>query len=150
MKKLTMAASAAIAAVFLTPALAHAGTIRGTVAAKQANRHVLVIAMRHGRVTTARVSARQLFPFLRRRRRALRNGKRRRIEALQAIDVAQVVLDGDPHRHVLAERHFLGRDLHVQVEGLRLGQNGEQQRGQQRHAPRLRERARNSAASGAT
>ena len=60
MKKLTTAAIAAIAAVFLTPALAHAGTIRGTVAAKQANRHVLVIAMRHGRVTAARVSARQL------------------------------------------------------------------------------------------
>ena len=36
MKKLTTAAIAAIAVVFLTPALAHAGTIRGTVAAKQA------------------------------------------------------------------------------------------------------------------
>ena len=59
MMKLTMAAVAAIAAVFLTPALAHAGTIRGTVAAKQVNRHVLVIAQ-HGHVTTARVSPRQL------------------------------------------------------------------------------------------
>ena len=57
--KLTTVAVAAIAAVFLTPALAHAGTIRGTVAAKQANRHVLVIAQ-HGHVTTARVSRRQL------------------------------------------------------------------------------------------
>jgi uncharacterized Zn finger protein len=55
---------AAIAAVLLTPALAHGATnqvqIRGTVAVKQAKRHVLVIASRHGVVTTARVSARQL------------------------------------------------------------------------------------------
>jgi len=60
MTKLTAAAVVAIAAVFLTPALAHAATIRGTVATKQANRHVLVMAMRHGRVMTARVSSRQL------------------------------------------------------------------------------------------
>ena len=55
---------AATAAVLLTPALAHAGTnaatIRGTVAVKQAHRHVLVIASRHGKVETARVTARQL------------------------------------------------------------------------------------------
>jgi hypothetical protein len=55
---------AATAAVLLTPALAHAGTntatIRGTVAVKQAHRHVLVIASRHGDVETARVTARQL------------------------------------------------------------------------------------------
>lgn len=60
MMKLTTVAIAGIAAVFLTPALAHAGTIRGTVAAKQANRHVLVLATRHGHVTTARVSPLQL------------------------------------------------------------------------------------------
>lgn len=60
MKKLTIAAIGATAAVFLTPALAHAGTTRGTVAAKPAHRHVLVLATGHGRVTTARVSARQL------------------------------------------------------------------------------------------
>jgi hypothetical protein len=60
MTKLTTATVVAIAAVFLTPALAHAGTIRGTVAAKQANRHVLVIALGHGRVLTARLSPRQL------------------------------------------------------------------------------------------
>src|ERR1044071_8615028 len=60
MTKLTTAAIAVIAAVFLTPALAHAGTIRGAVAAKQAHRHVLVIAMRHGHVMTARVTPRQL------------------------------------------------------------------------------------------
>jgi hypothetical protein len=60
MRKLTTAAVVAIAAVFSTPALAHAGTIRGTVTAKQANRHVLVMAIRHGRVLTARVSSRQL------------------------------------------------------------------------------------------
>jgi hypothetical protein len=55
---------AATAAVLLTPALAHAGTnaatIRGTVAVKQAQRHVLVIASRHGVVESARVTARQL------------------------------------------------------------------------------------------
>lgn len=44
MMKLTTVVIAGIAAVFFTPALAHAGTIRGTVAAKQANRHVLVLA----------------------------------------------------------------------------------------------------------
>jgi hypothetical protein len=60
MKKLLLAAIAAMAAVFLTPALAHAGTIRGTVAVKQANRHTLVVAARHGHVTTARVTAVQL------------------------------------------------------------------------------------------
>jgi hypothetical protein len=60
MTKLTTVAIAGIAAVFLTPALAHAGTIRGTVAAKQANRHVLVLATPHGHVTTARVSPLQL------------------------------------------------------------------------------------------
>ena len=60
MMKLTMAAVATVAAVFLTPALAHAGTIRGTVVAKQANRHVLVVATGHSHVTTARVSVRQL------------------------------------------------------------------------------------------
>ncbi len=55
---------AATAAVLLTPALAHGATnaakIRGTVAVKQANRHVLVIATRGGRVESARVTTRQL------------------------------------------------------------------------------------------
>ncbi|MGZ4381963.1 MAG: hypothetical protein ACXVZN_01730 [Gaiellaceae bacterium] len=55
---------ATVAMVLLTPALAHGATnavkIRGTVAVKQANRHVLVIASRHGVVESARVSARQL------------------------------------------------------------------------------------------
>lgn len=60
MLKSTTVALGVIAAVFLTPALAHAGTIRGTVAVKQANRHVLVLAMRHGHVLTARVPTRQL------------------------------------------------------------------------------------------
>ena len=60
MTRLTTAAVVGVVAVFLTPALAHAATIRGTVAAKQANRHVLVLATRHGRVLTARVSTRQL------------------------------------------------------------------------------------------
>jgi hypothetical protein len=57
MLKVTLAA---VAAALLTPALAHGATIRGTVAAKQANRHVLVIASRHGSVTSARVSPRRL------------------------------------------------------------------------------------------
>ena len=51
------------AAVLLTPALAHGATnaakVRGTVAVKQANRHVLVIASRHGVVESARVTAKQ-------------------------------------------------------------------------------------------
>lgn len=55
----------ALAAVLLTPAFAHGATnatakVRGTVAVKQANRHVLVIATRHGVVESARVTARQL------------------------------------------------------------------------------------------
>jgi hypothetical protein len=55
---------AAVAGALLTPALAHGATIgttiRGTVAVKQANRHMLVLAARHGVVESARVSARQL------------------------------------------------------------------------------------------
>ncbi|HZT94137.1 MAG TPA: hypothetical protein VE985_06660 [Gaiellaceae bacterium] len=55
---------AATTAVLLTPAIAHGATnaakIRGTVAVKQANRHVLVISSRNGDVESARVSARQL------------------------------------------------------------------------------------------
>src|SRR3954469_6901584 len=55
---------AAIAVVLLTPALAHgatnAGKLRGTVAVKQTNRDVLVIATRRGDVESARVTARQL------------------------------------------------------------------------------------------
>jgi hypothetical protein len=55
---------AVTAAVLLTPALAHGATnaakIRGTVAVKQANRHVLVISLRHGKVESARVSTKQL------------------------------------------------------------------------------------------
>jgi hypothetical protein len=55
---------AATAAVLLTPAIAHGATnaakLRGTVAVKQANRHVLVISSRHGVVESARVSTRQL------------------------------------------------------------------------------------------
>jgi hypothetical protein len=55
-----MVAIAAIAAVFLTPALAHAGTLRGTVVAKQASRHVLVVALKNGQVLSARVTPQQL------------------------------------------------------------------------------------------
>ena len=54
----------ATAALLLTPALAHGATnaakIRGSVAVRQANRHVLVIATRGGRVESARVTTRQL------------------------------------------------------------------------------------------
>jgi hypothetical protein len=65
MLKVTLAA---VAAALLTPALAHAATpavahgatIRGAVVAKQAKRHVLVVALRRGTVVSARVSARQL------------------------------------------------------------------------------------------
>jgi hypothetical protein len=50
----------AVAAVLLTPALAHGATLHGTVTAKQTNRHVLVVAMPGGHVVSARVSRRQL------------------------------------------------------------------------------------------
>ena len=59
MLKLT-AVAAALAVGLVMPALAQAGTVRGTVVAKQAKRHVLVVAT-HGRdVKSARVSTRQL------------------------------------------------------------------------------------------
>jgi hypothetical protein len=55
---------AAIAAALLVPALAQAGTatasVKGTVVAKQAKRHVLVLATARRDVESARVSARQL------------------------------------------------------------------------------------------
>jgi hypothetical protein len=59
MLKLTLAAIAVVVAL-VVPGLAHAGTVRGTVVAKQANRHVLVIAAHHRDVESARVSSRQL------------------------------------------------------------------------------------------
>lgn len=59
MLRLTVA-TAALAVALLAPALAHAGTVRGTVVAKQAKRHVLVIATSHRDVESARVSQRQL------------------------------------------------------------------------------------------
>ncbi len=57
MLKLTIAA---MAAVLLTPAVAHAGTFKGTVVAKEAGRQVLVVTTRHGDVMSARVTPRQL------------------------------------------------------------------------------------------
>lgn len=57
MLKMTLAA---MAAALMAPALAQGATIRGTVVAKQAKRDVLVVALRHGDVMSARVSARQL------------------------------------------------------------------------------------------
>jgi len=57
MLKLTLAA---IAVALITPALAHGATMRATVVAKQAKRHALVVATRHGDVMSARVSLRQL------------------------------------------------------------------------------------------
>ncbi|HLY87227.1 MAG TPA: DUF5666 domain-containing protein [Gaiellaceae bacterium] len=57
MLKLTLAA---MVAALMVPALAHAGTVRGTVVARQAHRHVLVVASRHGHVESARVSPSQL------------------------------------------------------------------------------------------
>ena len=58
MLRMTMAAIAAV--VLMAPALAHGATLHGTVAAKQANRHVLVVALPNGNVVSARVSPRQL------------------------------------------------------------------------------------------
>lgn len=57
MLKLTLAA---MVAALMAPALAHAGTVRGTVVARQAHRDVLVVALRHGDVESARVSPSQL------------------------------------------------------------------------------------------
>lgn len=57
MLKLTLAT---IAVALITPALAHGATLRATVVAKQAKRHALVVATRHGDVMSARVSLRQL------------------------------------------------------------------------------------------
>jgi hypothetical protein len=57
MLKLTVAA---LVAALMAPALAHAGTVRGTVVAKQAKRHVLVVATHHRDVESVRVSSRQL------------------------------------------------------------------------------------------
>ena len=59
MLKLT-AAAAALAVGLLIPALAQAGTVRGTVVAKQAKRHVLVVATHRRDVESVRVSTRQL------------------------------------------------------------------------------------------
>jgi hypothetical protein len=59
MLKMTIALAAAAAAL-MAPALAQAGTVRGTVVARQAHRGVLVVALRHGDVMSARVSRRQL------------------------------------------------------------------------------------------
>lgn len=53
-------AAVTFAVALLIPALAQAGTVRGTVVAKQAKRHVLVIATNHRDVESARVSSRQL------------------------------------------------------------------------------------------
>ena len=53
-------AAVTLAVALIVPALAQAGTVRGTVVAKQAKRHVLVLATRHSDVQSARVSPRQL------------------------------------------------------------------------------------------
>ena len=69
----------------------------------------------------------------------------------EASPLARVVLDGDAHGDVLAERDFLGSDPQIESERRRLLKRRgcrERQRGD--HADRLRVRARNSAASGAT
>ena len=53
----------AVATALLTPALAHGATnaakLRGTVTVRQASRHVLVVASRHGDVESARLTPRQ-------------------------------------------------------------------------------------------
>lgn len=57
MLKLTLAA---MVAALMAPALANAAAVHGTVVARQAHRHVLVVALRNGDVASARVSASQL------------------------------------------------------------------------------------------
>jgi hypothetical protein len=51
---------AAVVAALAAPGLAQAGTVRGTVVARQAHRDVLVVSLRHGDVMSARVSSRQV------------------------------------------------------------------------------------------
>ena len=99
----------------------------------------------------ARLAAAELLAVRPRLRRAGRHRQRRRVEAGQRIHVSRVVLDGDAHGDVLAERDFLGSDPQIERERRRLRKRRgcrERQRGD--HADRLRVRARNSAASGAT
>jgi hypothetical protein len=84
------------------------------------------------------------------RRRARRDGQRRGIERGQGIDLARVVLDGDLDEDVLPQRDLLGSDLDVESEGRRFRQRRRRSEQERHHAERLRERARKSAASGAT
>jgi hypothetical protein len=111
MRKLTLAAIAALAAVFLTPALAHAATIRGTVVAKQAHRHVLVVATGHRQVVTARVSAQQL--------QAVRVGNRLALTGTKLADASLRVTGLRRHGSVRRARlsavvlHSSGRSLLV-------------------------------------
>jgi hypothetical protein len=104
----------AVAAVLLTPAIAHGATnavkIRGIVAVKQTNRHVLVIAAPHGDVESARVTAGRL-RHTRVGERLVIFGRRladgslhvtnlRRIGSAQHARMAVVILRAKP-RHLL-------------------------------------------------
>lgn len=111
MLKLT-AAAAALAVGLLIPALAQAGTVRGTVVAKQAKRHVLVVATRHRDVESARVSARQL-RNTRLGARVVLTGKRladgslhvshmRRLGQAKRSALSAVVIKARPRRLLLA------------------------------------------------
>ena len=111
MLKLT-AAAAALAVGLLLPALAQAGTVRGTVVAKQAKRHVLVVASRHRDVESARVSTRQLRDT-RLGARLVLTGKRladgslhvshmRRLGQAKRAALSAVVIKARPRRLLLA------------------------------------------------
>jgi hypothetical protein len=111
MLKLT-AAAAAFAVALLIPTLAQAGTVRGTVVAKQAKRHVLVVATNRRDVESARVSSRQLRNTPLGARLVLTgkrladgslhvNGMRRLGQAKQAA-LSAVVIKAKPRRLLLA------------------------------------------------
>ena len=98
-----------------------------------------------------RLAAAQLLPAGLWRGRPRRDRERRRVDGLERVDVARVVLHGDPDRDVLAERDFFGLHAQLEREGGGLADRRRQREEQRRdHAVRLRVRARNSAARGAT
>jgi len=99
----------------------------------------------------ARLAAPELLAARPRLRRARRDRQRRRVEDGQRIHLARVVLDGDAHGDVLAQRDLFGIDPHIERERrCLLKRRGCRDRQRDDHADRLRVRARKSAASGAT
>jgi hypothetical protein len=111
MLRLTVGAAVFVVAL-VVPALAQAGTVRGTVVAKQSGRHVLVVATARRDVESARVSARQL-RGTRLGARVVLSGKRladgslrvarlRRLGQAERAGLAAVVIKAKARRLLLA------------------------------------------------